>query len=228
MKFDQLGCLVREKPRESGHEHANLGDSCADTSRFLILKYAIGEKKIDHSLWRFVTYQGYLRHPQLEFKDGWDRKDFTNDQLVPLVMAAWLRDRVLFDSLMDDVGFFIKGTKKITHPAVWAIKYHKFGLLRRMNEIQGWIMGFSFRWSDDEHEGWGFRSSKGKVQDYPTLICTHVFLSLLGWAGKMPRPVDDCVQAIRLYRHGPGDFEPNADWEIELYETALKKVAASN
>ena len=89
-------------------------------------------------------------------------------------------------------------------------------------------MGLSFRWSDDEHEGPGFKSSEGKVQDYPNMICTHLFLTILGYGGKFPRPVDECINAIRLYRQGPKDFEPNADWEIELYANAIEAVDSSN
>lgn len=223
MKFDDLGVLVREKERPIGHEIANLGDGAADTCRALILgKRATSVEPII----QFTDdWKGFLRHPSLKNIKGWDRESATNDQLVPLIMAQYLTDPTWVRSDLFLSFGFIKGTWKLAQPMVYALLHRKWWIVNLLNHIQGWLLTWSFRWSDDAHEGIGFKSSSGKVQDYPTMICTTVFLNRMGYKAVIPRPVDECLEAVRLYRQGPKDFEPNADWEIELYETALKKVA---
>lgn len=227
MKFDSFGCLVREKPREAGHEIANLGDACADTCRAFVLGAEIPNSKANS--WpsmRFSTvkWDGFLRHRVLETVPGWGASDFTNDQLIPLMMAQYLA----FPNRNPAISFtrfgFIKGTKKLAQPAVFAILWRQWWLLNILNHIQGWLLGLPFRWSDDDSEGHGFRSSNGKVQDYPTMICTTVFLNRIGFKAKLPRPAEECIQAIISYRSNAKDFEPNAEWEIELYASAVRKL----
>ncbi len=225
MKFDDFGLLVREKPRDPGHEIANLGDSCADSCRWAILSQFIGEP-FRINLWLFQDDNvGYLRHPTLANKEGWNNRDVTNDQYVPLMMAACLLDWHIFARMKKDVGFFIPGTRKITHPAIFAIKYKQWWALALMNKIQGWLLTWSFRWSDDEHEGAGFKSSKGKVQDYPTMIATTVFLNKIGYKARLPRPAKECIEALEAYRFNPKDFEPNAEWEIDIYRKAINDLS---
>lgn len=66
MKVDCFKTLVREKPRPPGHEHANLGDSCAETCRMLILRQAT-KTWDDHGLAAaaFFSHLGFTRHPML-------------------------------------------------------------------------------------------------------------------------------------------------------------------
>lgn len=223
MKFDHHGCLVREAPRPPGHEIANLGDACADTCR----AYILGHKwmGIYSPRTQFSAGNGFIRHTELESKDGWGVSDFTNDQLIPLMMAhelmhpwekwiTWLS------------GPFIKGTWKLAQPAVYAIIFRQWWLLDLMNRAQGFLLGLPFRWSDDKSEGTGFKSSKGKVQDYPTMIATTVFLNRIGYKAKLPRPAQECIEALEAYRFNPKDFEPNAEWEIELYRHAILELEA--
>jgi hypothetical protein len=223
MKFDQHGCLVREKPREPGHEIANLGDSCADTCRALILgKRATSVEPVI----RFTDdWKGFLRHPELKDKRDWDRKSFTNDQLVPLIMAQYVDHPiwVRFD-LFVSCGF-IRGTWKLAQPMVYALLLKQWWLVDKLNHLQGWLLTWSFRWSDDAHEGIGFKSSSGKVQDYPTMICTTVFLNRMGYKAVVPRPFNECLAAVIKYRQDPADFEPNSESEIDLYREALHKYA---
>lgn len=230
MKFDHIGCLVREAPRLPGHEIANLGDSCADTCRLFIVGGQIPNSELpDWPVQRFrdPNWKGWLRHPDLHAipgKEDWGTKGFTNDQLVPLLMAQYLESPAwVRPDLFVSMGF-IKGTWNLAQPAVYAILWRQWWLLDTMNRIQGRLLGLSFRWSDDKSEGTGFRSSKGKVQDYPTMICTTVFLNRIGYKAKLPRPADECMAAIVKYRQDPADFEPNAEWEIELYRRAILEL----
>lgn len=225
MKFDHHGCLIREAPRPLEHEIANWGDSCADTCRAFILGHQwMNEFREPISVFGAPKWNGFLRHPvlhDLPGKEDWGMKGFTNDQLVPLIMAQLLYWNLREDWTKYLSGPFIKGTWKLAQPAVYAILWRQWWLLDLMNRIQGRLLGLSFRWSDDKNEGTGFRSSKGKVQDYPTMICTTVFLNRIGYKANLPRPADECMAAIVKYRQDPADFEPNAEWEIDLFRKAI-------
>lgn len=225
MKFDKYGLLVREKLREPGHEIANLGDSCADTCRYAILTGELKTVPFQSFAVAHRGLRGFVRHPlllDLPGREDWGVKGFTNDQLVPLLMCEALHGSWFGALLRISPPLFIPGTTKIIQPAVYTILFRQWWLLDLMNHIQGWLIALPFRWSDDKSEGTGFRSSKGKVQDYLTMICTTIFLCRLGRKAKLPRPVDECLEAVRLYRQGAKDYEPNAEWEIKVYEDALK------
>jgi hypothetical protein len=218
MRFDSYGILVREKPREPGHEIANLGDGCADTCRAYILE--VNHKGL-HPVMRFTDeWQGFLRHPELKGIKDWDKKSFTNDQLVPLIMAQYLQHPAWVRSDLFVSCGFIRGTWKLAQPMVYALLYKQWWLVDRLNRLQGWFLTLPFRWSDRAQDV-GFESIKGQVQDYPTMICTTVFLNKIGYKAVLPRPQDECLAAILKYRHDPADFEPNAEWEIDLYKKAL-------
>lgn len=225
MKFDHHGCLVREAPRPTGNEIANLGDSCADTCRFFIVGGFIPESQ--NSNWpverfRAAFWKGWLRHPDLFDVKGWDHEDFTNDQLVPLLLAQYLAAKEwVRPDLFVNFGF-IKGTWKPVQPAVYAILYRKWWFLNFLNLVQGFLLGLPFRWSDDESDGPGFKSSKGKVQDYLNMVAIYVFLKRIGYSkARLPRPLNECVEALILYRTGPVDPEPNWQWEIQQFISAI-------
>lgn len=233
MKFDDQNYLVREAPRPVGHEIANLGDALADTCRFMLLDSPWGFsgamiyfKQNGGVNWPprmsgSISGTGYLRHPSLHGVKGWDQKDMTNDQLVPFMLYLWIYNHTSFYLLAKENRFFIKGTKKLCQPAVWAIRHQNWWLLNKLNLFQGWLLGLPFRWSDDETEGSGFRSSSGKVQDYLNMIAITFFLFRIGEPTRLPRPVQECIAAVTKYRHDPKDFEPNAEWEIQLYTDAI-------
>ena len=230
MRFDQYGCLVREASRPPGHEIANLGDACADTCRlFIVSRKWMNDYHEPISVFAALGRKGWLRHPELyeiPGKEDWGTRGFSNDQLVPLMMAQLLYWNLREDWTKYLSGPFIKGTWKLAQPAVYAILYRQWWLLNIMNHIQGWLLGLPFRWSDDKSEGIGFRSSKGKVQDYPTMICTTVFLNKIGYKARLPRPAKECIEALEAYRFNPKDFEPNAEWEIEHYRRAISELEA--
>lgn len=222
MKFDHYGALVREKPRPEGHEIANLGDSCSDTCRIYMMGHKWMADPFDPAmLFSAPGKAGFLRHPDLANVQGWNAPDFTNDQLIPLMMAQDIYWGMRSHKIKWLSGPFIRGTWKLAQPAVYAILWRQWWLLGLMNRIQGRLLGLSFRWSDDKSEGTGFRSSKGKVQDYPTMICTTVFLNRIGYKARLPRPAQECIEALEAYRFNPKDFEPNAEWEIELFRKAI-------
>lgn len=232
MRLDHYGLLVREKVREPEHEKANLGDSAADTCR----AYVLGLRKKDgqeiangsNPYIPFLTEKGMLRHPDLYGVKDWDEKDFTNDQLVPLLLAAYLSSSEYlkfkrFRILAVDWCIFIRGTWKLLQPAVYAILYEQWWLLKLFNDFQGFLLSLPFRWSDDERNR-GLSSSEGKVQDYLNMIVISYFLYEIGHSVSLPRPAEECAKAVDLYRHGVEDFEPNAEWEVALYWKALDEL----
>ena len=118
MKFDSYGALVREAPRPPGHEIANLGDSCADTCRLFIVGGQIPNSELpDWPVQRFrdPNWKGWLRHPDLYAlpgKEDWGTKGFTNDQLVPLLMAQYLDSNLLRFSLVRLLSRY--GSRRLT------------------------------------------------------------------------------------------------------------------
>ncbi len=117
------------------------------------------------------------------------------------------------------------GTWKLAQPMVYALLFKQWWLVDKLNHLQGWLLTMPFRWSDRPQD-FGFESIQGQVQDYPTMICTTVFLNRMGYKAVIPRPHGECLTAILKYRQDPADFEPNSEWEIDLYREALHKYAA--
>lgn len=224
MKFDQHECLIREKYPEG--EKANLGDACAETCRLYILG-GFQPRQTFVCTFSPISWQGFLRHPSLYGVPGWGTEDYTNDQLVPLMMAQILQDPAwMRRDLFTHFGF-IKGTWKLLQPATFAILGKHWRLLDWMNRLQGFFLGLPFRWSDDESEGAGFKSSSGKVQDYLNMIAIYVFLRLIGYKAKLPRPINECMKAVETYYLKGDDFEPNSEWIVDLYFRRLRELEPS-
>lgn len=206
MKYDSTDSLIREK-YPPGHI-ANLGDACAETARAKIL----GERR--GSISQFVTETGFLRHPKLAGVAGWDVKDFSNDQLLALLMATRLNSGV--EWVYAD-GPCIRGTKTKLSIGSWAAVNKHYRLLNLANIVQGWIFKFPYRFGDDGK----LEKSEGKVQDYLNAICIYVYLRKLGKWATLPAPREKCLAAVRKYYLEGKDFEPNSAWLVELYERAL-------
>jgi hypothetical protein len=202
MKFDDLGCLVREK-YEAGHP-GNLGDSLAETARYQILS---GDKTCDFV--QFMTMDGFLRHPL----SPWREDDTSPDQMIPLVLAINIRNGNKWR-----VNWWrIPGTKTICPPGLWfAIRGH-WRMLELANQVQGWLLGLSYRIADDGK----LEKSQGKVQDFLNLIIIHLALKKIGQPTKLPRPVDECLRAIETYYLNGPDAEPNSEWLVETYRREL-------
>jgi len=198
MKFDELGCLIREK-YEPGHP-ANLGDSCAETARHVILS---GEPR---PLSQFVTSAGFLRHPN----SIWREDDTSADQVLPLILCRpWYAK-----------GFRIKipGTKTIMSAGLWAAWHKHYRLLNVVNIVQGWLFNIKWRIAD----GGKIERSEGQVQDFLNFICVYVFLKRSGKWATLNQSKEKCMAAVRKYYLEGPDAEPNAEWLVDLYEKALK------
>lgn len=101
---------------------AAVGDSCAETGRAAVLGLP-GPFKFSN----FKTAKGFLRHPRCAGVQYWDEADFSNDQLLPLMMATGCKD----------VGLFrIKGTQTLLSLGAQLIRLGLLKQLAFVNSIQ--------------------------------------------------------------------------------------------
>lgn len=201
MKLDHYELVVRE--------NGDTGDSMAETCRVCLL----ADESIQLRTHWFTTPFGLVRHPD----SLWPESDMSNDQFIPLLMADGLLWVYVAKPLL-----FIPGTKTLLQPAAFALVWRQWWLLRLCNWVQGLLLALPFRWSDDDSEGHGFRSSKNKVQDYLNMIVIWHFLNQRGVKAKLPRPARECYWAVWRYYARGKDPEPNSKWVRRLYFEALK------
>ena len=202
MKLDHYKLIVRE--------NGDTGDSMAETWRARVLGFI--PTYWLYNIWR--TEKGYKRHPD----SPWPESDMSNDQILPMLLGEWYAPPSDFKK----AWFFIPGTRTFMQPAVYAIKWRSLRLLQFINWVQGLLLALPFRWSDDDSEGHGFRSSKNKVQDYLNMIVIWHFLNKQGVKAKLPRPARECYWAVWRYYARGNDPEPNSKWVRRLYFNALK------
>lgn len=207
MKYDSLGCIVREK-YEPGHP-ANLGDSCAETCR----AYLLGDENGALTRFYFPFFIKFYRHPDLKDTIGWDAADFSNDQMLPFLMALNLKFRMTIP-----FSLTIPGTKTIVSIGVLALMLKQYWLLNVANIIQGWLFNLKWRVGD----GFKIERSDGQVQDWLNYICTYVFLKRIGHWATLNQSRDRCMKAVRKYYLEGPDWEPNSQWIVDMYEQALK------
>lgn len=79
MFFDKYGFVNLEQSPFPG----SIGDSCAETSRYVLLSYILG-KDIKINLSPFITSKGVLRHPD----SPWREDDTSDDQVSPLISVC--------------------------------------------------------------------------------------------------------------------------------------------
>lgn len=199
-KFDSLRSLVREK-YEPGHT-GNFGDSCGETCRAMIL----GDKRGDFM--SFITATGYVRHRY----SLWREDDFSNDMLLPLLMAAE------FENVETKSNRWkIRGTNTFVSIGVWGLVRKQYWLLNVANIVQGWLFNLKFRINDNGT----IERLDGKVQDWLNYICIYVFLKKKNKWATLNQDKKRCIKAVRKYYLEGPDWEPNSQWIVELYEKNL-------
>lgn len=212
MRFDHLGIIISDSSPFPGSH----GDSCAETCRFIVLG---GDTNTDP--WIFVTHKGALRHPDLA--NIWDETDFSNDQMLPLLMAK--RKSIYCDFILRHARLRIPGTRTIMNPAVLAL-YH--GLIRTFgvaSVIQGLILRlFPFRWNENK----GFQWSSEYGADYLNLIASVAFLrrqghNILAWLTLNAAGKSRSFRAIFKHYTANEPASELRDLVLELYRKQIFK-----
>lgn len=210
MKVDDLGCLIMEKDGEPG----DLGDSCAETGRFCVIAPpGIPFTYVDLS--RFVTEEGFVRHPRAP----WREDDFTSDQMIYLLMGSFLRDRDVYEY----VRSHLDRMQKARLPDVWLLKWQAFHLLGVTAIAQIILNAFPIRWSDaHDREGfwnvWRFTWSSNSTVSFMTVTTTMIFLKRVG----ITWPLfffnrDRYLERTAAYYAD----QPDSSWFVELFRRAL-------
>lgn len=221
MKFDEYGCLVMEKDGMPG----DLGDSCAETCRYVILKgSAIYPVTVTFS--NFSTPLGFVRHP--DAPNDWRENDFASDQCLPLLMATDLFDGVDFSIFSDRIKHtWATAPGKVASPGVMCVTcqwLHLFGFLLF---IQFLIFKIPWRWSDDKRikSWWKLVSSDGESADWLNYYTSFVYLASKGitW----PQAFLDKTKAMTKVRSYYAN-QPDSDWVVTNYEAASLAPYASH
>jgi hypothetical protein len=217
MKFDQFGCVIREKYEPEFHP-GNIGDSCYYTGHYVVLSH---DKDVS-----FMPFQaeikGYYRHPELPKQTdvSWGGTDhFSNDQFVPMVCGTLVQGRPLTNLRLQGNEWQIPGTFTILNPAAWALIRKQYWLLNLFNYAQGLILKFPYRYNDQKKRL--ERTSESSV-DYLNMVMVWVFLKRMGKTAWLGASKEKCKQMIDVYYRSGTDSEPNVDWLVNLYYKWLK------
>lgn len=206
------GALVREKYQPPSHP-ANHGDSCAESSRYVILDNP-------PTIWLpsfVVPGQGYVRHPSLRNLEGWGVSDFSNDQALPYLMALDLVDPIAASAFRRQNRIKLMGTKTYVSIGVWALVRKQYWLLNIANIVQGLLFNVKYRIGDE----FKVEKSEGQVQDWINYAITYIFLKKIGNKATLNQPVEKVMAAIRKYYLEGPDAEPNSHWIVNFFEKNL-------
>jgi len=206
MKLDNLGLLVRERYDE-GHP-ANYGESCAETSRFALIKRVL-DLDVGLPLWRFIdSDEGILRHPATIWRTG-----ISEDQKRPLYLYLKSTNSSLL-------------SKYKLHDSFWPLK--------NFIGIHTWVQALIFRNSeyrwDDGKKSW--QPMKDSSCDYLNFIAQIFYAHITdnkNWLVRRAMKLitaDDAMIKIHHYYLEGADAEPNAEWLVSMYNDAIRKVWA--
>lgn len=195
---------------------SSVGDSCAETSR----AYILGDKRLEKlDLVNFIAEIGYVRHPSLAKLDGWDYKDFTSDQALPLILG--------FDHPMPALKWKT-APSKLASPGVMAAARNWWTALGVINLVQAALFKYvPYRYSDDERLS-GLRrivSTDDQYADHLNWFVVVYFLHKKGYT-RLVRAQTQLVDRMDLLRRVKGYYapEPNSEWIYKLYEAASLEV----
>lgn len=210
MRIDGYGCVVMEKDGPPG----DLGDSCAETGRYMVLLGMMYNAK----LMPFLTDAGFLRHPDAP----WREEDFTSDQALYLLMAADLTSAGLFLTIVNKIKALGWRTApaKIASPDVIALCTRSYQTLAALNVAQMLINKFPWRWDDSNQTAtkwWRFVRSEGSTVSFMTVFVAMVFLKRKGitWPQKFWNKETYLAKAKSYYEN-----QPRSLWFTELYDRA--------
>lgn len=158
MFLDALLLLVSE----IGGYPGNIGDQCANTSRSEVLN-PINTQRLS----QFLTPTGFVRSP--DAPPGWRESDFSDDQLLPLIMA----DESIISTARKRLP--IKSGNGFLHnPLTFAILWGQHWLANIVLRLQYFLMTkVPWRWDDGKK---AFVSTADMTCDWLNWFVTCVYL----------------------------------------------------
>lgn len=212
MKFCDKGLIELEQCGRPG----SIGDSCAETCRYINLIHYCGtgfEKLGMPRITMFRTEEGYLRHPDVP--EGWREDDFTTDQGLPLYLAFVAEEYIKEPERMIErirMAGWRTGNGDFVSPLFYGVLNKKRWLVKSCLWSQAQIFKIPFRWSDSKK--W-FESSSGSSADFLNWFQVAMTIPESNkWVAR-----DVLWQKICDY-YKP---EPNVDWMLDFYAQAIKK-----
>lgn len=202
----------------------NVGDSCAETSRWDNLLFKLGFSS-PFNLSQFFTESGMVRHPSLiNFIDAkgnsWGEDDFSSDQAAPLFLACLNRPHTLH---------LANRVKQIVHENSWwgrsgngDLVTPKFNALLNNRQwllnlgVRGQAIAFKlpFRWSDSANK---FEEMGDSSADY---------LNHFHYALEVPQHLRRLISKEKMLEKIASYYEkePNSKELVDLYHTAILTI----
>lgn len=210
MKYDDYSCIIMEHVGFPG----NVGDSCAETSRYKNLLMYTGRPQHLEPLQQFITDKGYVRHPD----SPWREDDFSSDQALPLYLALKKFKHVSpaaeqMKARIKDAGWKT-GNGDFISPLFYALLVENKTLLFIALMTQALLFKFPWRWNDEKH--W-FESTKGSSCDYLNWFHAALEIDSSKWRRRMISD-DKLIEMVKHYYAG----EPRSDWVVNQYIEAIR------
>lgn len=209
MRFDEYGLIL------SGADSspADMGDSAAESSRYVHLKQQINETP-PIVLSFFRTETGYVRHPSPLLPADWRESDFSSDQALPLFLAM---RNTRYQLGSDEMYRRIKeagwrtGNGNLVSPMFYSLLTNSKTLLNLTIIAQALIFKIPFRWSDSKRK---FETSEDASGDYLNFF--HASLYASKWARWFVSKATLVAKIEHYYRN-----EPNSADLVNLYKQVI-------
>jgi hypothetical protein len=222
MKFDEYGLIVMEHVQFPG----NVGDSCAETFRFYLLRYFLGLEEdlspINIALAATSSGRGYLRHPQ----SPWREDDFSCDQWLPRYLASSIahkKDKA--ETFAIKAANYRTGNGDLISPLAFAaikrIEAEEGQWLDMTLWLQTMLFQIPFRWNDERTR---FERSSNSSSDYLNWFMYLIYCELTGssfWSRKAKRAMDPTMLISKIRHYYRSEPDPII---LPLYEAAVKQL----
>jgi len=172
------------------------GDSCAETSRYYILKWPDADKS---TLSIFITNTFFIRHPE----SPWREDDFSTDQALPFFLAtcsAKMYHQLKANHWRLPNGHFIS-------PVFYAILTNRKWLINLCVFAQTLIFKLPWRWDDGKKKF----TKNTNTSDY--LNFYHIAYPMSKWARKLVSK-EKMISAIESYYES--ELQASKDKELTL------------
>lgn len=217
MVLDQYSYIRMEQTDFPG----SVGDSCAETSRYITLCILIGVNP-GINLNAFVTEYGILRHPD----SPWKENDTSSDQICPLIAAASLTDPKLADKIIQlirqnqyktgngDLISPLVANNMLRHEKSKFVLFSDFDIL-----VQSLLFKFPYRYNENTKK---FDKSSNSA-DYLNFVNCLAFAKIREsqspalWLAKKLTSPKTVLNKINEY-YAP---ESNKSWVMNIYEQGI-------